>query len=80
METRIQHDGEALQEVDSRPIVPVLHDNHFRRGPDKGGNKTINEALRQTKGLEVVKLAIESSVRLWKTNDRALCKSRTLTK
>jgi hypothetical protein len=35
-----------------------------------GGKRTLNEALRQTLGLEVVKLTVGSSVRLRKTSDR----------
>jgi hypothetical protein len=45
-----------------------------------GGNKKINQALRQTAGLEVVRLTIGSSIRLRKTSDRALRMSRPLPK
>jgi hypothetical protein len=42
-----------------------------------GWQKTLNEALGQTlQQLEVVKLAIGSSVTLWKTSDKALRRSQ----
>lgn len=40
-----------------------------------GGKRTLNEALGQTLQLEVVKLAVRSSITLWKTSDRALWRS-----
>jgi hypothetical protein len=39
------------------------------------GNKTL-EALRQTLGLDVLKLTVVSSVRFWKTSDSAVWKGQ----
>jgi hypothetical protein len=36
------------------------------------GKNTLNEALKQILELEVLKLTVGSSVRLWKASDRAL--------
>jgi hypothetical protein len=41
-----------------------------------GCKRTLNQALRHTLGLEVVKLTVWFSVRLWKTGDRVLWRSR----
>jgi hypothetical protein len=41
-----------------------------------GGKRTVNEALRPTFGLEVIKLTFRSSIRVQKTSDRTLCSSR----
>jgi hypothetical protein len=35
-----------------------------------GGKRTLTKALRQTPELEVIKLALGYSIRLWKTSDR----------
>jgi hypothetical protein len=39
------------------------------------GKKTLNKTLRQTMGLEVIKLTVRSSTQLQKMSDRALCRS-----
>jgi hypothetical protein len=43
-----------------------------------GSKRTFNEAVRRILGLEVTKLVVGSSIRLQKTSDRALWKSRHL--
>jgi hypothetical protein len=40
-----------------------------------GGKRTVNEAVKQTLELEVVKLAVGSPAKLWETSDRALWRS-----
>jgi hypothetical protein len=71
---------------------PAWYDNHISRGPGKafingirgwnikwqlrlGGKRTL-EVLRQTLGLEVIKVTDGSSIRPQKANDRALWRSR----
>jgi hypothetical protein len=66
---------------------PALHEDHIRMGIGKafinsikqllllGSERTVNEAIRQTLVLKIVKLAVGSSIRLRKTTDRALWSS-----
>jgi hypothetical protein len=41
-----------------------------------GGKRTLNEAPKETLWLEVIKLTVGSCIRVWKTSDRALWRSR----
>jgi hypothetical protein len=69
-------------------VFSALHEDHFCRRPSKafgnnigdqvllGGKRIINEAFRQTLELEVLTLAVWSSVMLQKTSHRMLWKGK----
>jgi hypothetical protein len=71
----------ALHEnhIRNRPGKPLgngIRDRGIKQQILLGGKKTLNEALRQTLGLEVSTLTVRSSIELRKTSDRVLWSSQ----
>jgi hypothetical protein len=55
-----------------RAFADGLGDPHIKIHLLLGGEITVNKALRQTVQLEVIRLAVMSSIRPWKMSDLAL--------
>jgi hypothetical protein len=58
-------------------IVEGIRDWGIIRQVLLGDEKTLHDALRQTLELEIIKLVLRSSIRLWKTSDRTLWRSQS---
>jgi hypothetical protein len=52
-----------------KAFINSIIDQRIKQQLLLGGKRTLNEALRETIGLEIIKLVVRSSVTLWKTSE-----------
>lgn len=69
-----------VSRIMGKAFIDSIRERGIRQELHLGGKRTLTKVVRMTPDLEVLKLAVESSIKLEKTGARALWRSQPLPK